>query len=97
MAKQTYIEEEEGKEQGELEEDTYTQKGRKELLEEDEISDVEEGFSEGYEKGESEVKCQNCGKLLVDENVVEREIRGQTYYFCSITCAETFVKKKKII
>lgn len=35
-----------------------------------------------------------CG-MYVDENkdgVIKREVRGRTYYFCSESCAETFVK-----
>ena len=73
----------------------YTHEGREELLEEDEITDLEEGFTEGYENGDTEIKCPQCGKMLTNEQVVERELRGQTYYFCSISCAETYVTKKK--
>ena len=97
MPKTTYLEEEEGKEEGELDEDVYTEEGREELVEDDEITEIEQGFAEGYEKGEMNVKCQNCGKLLTNENPIEREIRGDTYYFCSITCAEQYVKKKKVV
>ena len=75
------------------EEDIYTNEGSEELLEGDEISNVEEGFAQGYEQGNSEVKCGNCAKLLTDEHVVEREFRGQTFFFCSISCAETYVRK----
>ena len=35
-----------------------------------------------------------CG-MYVDETkvgVIKREVRGRTYYFCSGSCAETFVK-----
>ena len=94
MPQEPYIQEEEGKEEGELEEDVYTSEGREELVENDEINELEEGFSEGYEHGETEVKCQNCGKILM-EHVVEREFRGQDYFFCSVSCAETYVTKLK--
>ena len=80
-----------------IEEDVYTEEGREELIEEDEISDAEEGFTQGYEQGEKHVKCQNCSKLLTDEYVVEREFHGDTYYFCSISCAETYIAKKRIV
>ena len=75
------------------EEDIYTNEGSEELLEGDEISNVEEGFAQGYGQGNSEVKCGNCNKLLTDEQIVEREFRGQTFFFCSISCAETYVRK----
>ena len=97
MPKTPYLEEEEGKEEGTLEEDVYTAEGREELLEEDEINEVEEGFAEGYEQGDTEITCQNCGKMLTDEHVIKRSFNGQDYFFCSISCAENFINKKKIL
>ena len=91
-----YIKEEEGKEEGDFEADVYTEKGREELVEDDEITPAEEGFAEGYEHGETEVKCQNCGRLIVD-HAVEREFRGMEYFFCSISCAEDYIRKVKIV
>jgi len=95
MPKDPYLEEEEGKEEGNFEEDVYTKEGREELLEEDEINETEEGFAEGFEHGETEIQCQNCGKILTDENVVEREFEKQPYFFCSDTCAEDYLKKRR--
>lgn len=91
-----YIEEEEGKEEGDFDADVYTEEGREQLVEDDEITDVEEGFAEGYEHGETEVKCQNCGKMITDV-AVERSFRGREYFFCSISCAESYMKKVKIV
>ena len=73
-------------ETGELDEDVYTEEGREELVEEDEISDVEEGFVKGYEEGGA--NCDNCGKVLVDESMVEEEIGGKECRFCCGECAK---------
>lgn len=96
MPKTPYLEEEEGKEEGTLDEDVYTEEGREELIEEGVINDVEEGFAEGYEHGERKTQCQQCGKLLVDENFVEKEFDDDTYRFCSDSCAENYSKKRKV-
>ena len=94
MTKSPYIKEEEEKEQGTFEEDVYTHEGREELLEDDEISEIEEGFSEGYEKGDTQIKCQECGKILTDQEILERKFDEQDYFFCSETCAEIYLRKK---
>jgi len=78
---------------GEREEDIYSDEGREELMEEeDEITDIDEGFMKGYEEGEKIAECQNCGAILLDE-VVERIIDDETYRFCSSKCASEFEKK----
>jgi len=80
----------------EKDEDVETEEGREKLLEDDEISDVEEGYQKGYEEEvEQMAKCANCGKVLIDENIYEEEIGGETYRFCSNSCAEKFRSKKK--
>lgn len=74
---------------GEKEEDVYSEEGREELLEGDEISELEEAFSEGAEeKGELGI-CEHCGRPLeqLAGKVVEREIKGELRWFCSSACA----------
>lgn len=62
------------------------------MEEQDEIDEVEEGFMKGYEEGEKIAKCAQCKKVLED-NIVESEINGDTFRFCSEECAEKFRKK----
>jgi len=69
--------------------DIYTEPGMEELEESDAISPLEEGFMEGEASEASLGTCSNCNKVLED-NVVEREIKGDIYRFCSLTCAEHF-------
>lgn len=82
---------------GEEEADVYTEAGREELTEDgDEIAPWEEGFAQGATGTGQKAKCPACGKILSqDENkIVEREYRGETYWFCSDKCAKAGVKKK---
>ncbi len=84
-------------ESGEKEENIYKDSGREVMADEDEITDVEEGFMKGYEEDEKSALCQNCKKVLEDEeSIVEIDYKGDTYRFCSEDCAEKFTKKKKI-
>ena len=85
---------EEEVESGDREEDIYTEEGRETAEEDDTITDSEEGFMEGYEEGDSAVKCANCGTILEDD-FIEREINGEEFRFCSEECAETFKKRNK--
>lgn len=87
---------EEEPEQGTFEEDVYTEEGRQELLDADEISDTEEGVAEGFEHGDVKVNCNQCGAVLTDENTFEREINGEFYQFCSIKCAEQYTKEHTV-
>ena len=80
---------------GERDADVYTEEGREVLREESAIEDWEEGWVEGAEeKGELGV-CARCGKPLSqkDEEIVEREIDHEIYFFCSNECAEKGPKK----
>ena len=97
MTKKPLVEEDEF-EEGKSEEDVYTEKGREELMENDEISDAEEGFVQGFEEEEKLVECANCKKILVTEDFVEKKIDEGIIRFCSDECAEEYVlsrKKKK--
>ena len=78
---------------GDKEEDIYSDEGREELLnEEDEISDVEEGFMKGYEEGSKMAECCNCGKVL-KKDIVEEEFNDEVYRFCSEDCADLYEKR----
>lgn len=97
MAEKTGKTKEEEPEEGTFEGDVYTEEGRKELLEGDEISDVEEGVAEGFEHGDAKVECNECHKLLTDEeDTYEREVNGDMYQFCSVKCAENYMKKHTV-
>ena len=81
---------------GEKEADVYTKEGREELEEDEEgIAPWEEGFMEGASGKGSKGTCENCGKPLSqnEAEVIEREYRGETYFFCSDNCAKAGVKK----
>lgn len=80
---------------GEEDADVYTEEGRDELEESDEIAPWEEGFSEGAQGPESGV-CAHCAKPLGDRNegTVEREIKGDLLLFCSEKCAGAGPKSK---
>jgi hypothetical protein len=79
----------EGMEEGKLDEDIYTEEGSESLEEGDEISEVEEGFMEGYKEDENAAECATCKKVLGDK-FIELEVRGKHYRFCSQKCAEEF-------
>ena len=75
------------------EDDIYNKDVTEEMInEEDEITDVDEGFMKGYESGEKVAKCPICKEVLEDD-FVEREIRGDVYRFCSDEHAELFLRK----
>ncbi len=83
---------EEGNDQNE---GIYEEEGRKELIdEEDEITDVDEGFMKGYEEEEKLAECSNCGKVL-NKKTVEEEFNGKVYRFCSSDCAEEYEQTLK--
>ncbi len=87
-------EEREKIEEGKMDEDVYSEEGREELEEDEEIKPEEEGFMQGYEEDAKMTMCPTCGKILGEE-VVEKEIKGEIYRFCSEHCAEEFSKKKR--
>ncbi len=82
-------------EEGEHEGDIYDKEGREKLEEADEISEVEEGFVEGFEEGEHKAVCAKCGSVLVDDNFVQEEIDDKQYNFCSDDCANAFESGRK--
>jgi hypothetical protein len=77
------------------EDNVYSPEGREEIMEDDGITPLEEGFMEGAEGGGQEAKCRFCGEPLGDkEDVVEREIDGSIERFCSDDHAEKYIKEK---
>ena len=81
--------------EGQEDEDVYTKEGEELLIEDDEITDIEEGIMEGYEEGENLINCAQCNKELVDNKFIEEEIDNTQYRFCSEQCARRFTAKKK--
>ena len=74
----------------EPEEDTEQELDEK--IENDEISDAEEEFVEGYENDYLS-KCRNCDKDLEESSeVIEEEIDGEVKRLCCEKCREDFVK-----
>ncbi len=74
---------------GEKDADVYTEEGREELLEDDQVSPREEAFSEGATDRGGQGKCAACGKVLSQnqEEIIEREIDHKPVFFCSNECA----------
>ncbi len=82
-------------EEGEVEGDVYSEEGREALQDdEDEITDLDEGFMEGYEEGEHIAKCALCHKIISDVPY-EREIDGINYMFCSEEHAAIYEEQKR--
>ncbi|MBS3117874.1 hypothetical protein J4430_03275 [Candidatus Woesearchaeota archaeon] len=73
--------------------DFYEDESIGELMEEDEISDLEEGFMQGYNEGEGLAKCPVC-KKVIGSDFVEEEFDGKIYRFCSEEHAEVFEEKR---
>ncbi len=92
--KKTSEEVEKDMEEGELDETVYDREGREKLIENSEIEDWEEGFMEGAEDDGEQGKCANCGKALLEENVVETELEDKVVWFCSEECLERYKKRK---
>lgn len=83
---------------GEKDADVYTEEGRDELMENEEIEPWEEGFVEGAEGEEQKgIKgdCPTCKKPLGDrdEGVIEKMVDGEILYFCCEECAEEYESK----
>lgn len=78
------------------EEEIYSEEGREALVDDDEIEPWEEGFMEGAESGGKGAKCRKCGKILEEmDDVIEKEIDGEIYRFCSDECVDKFEEKKE--
>ncbi len=82
--------------EGSADADVYTEEGREELMEDDEVAEWEEGFSEGEAEPEK-AHCAACGKVLgQDESkIVEREINHKIWNFCCDKCAQAGIQHAK--
>ena len=82
-------------EEGEQDEDVYSEEGREQLMEDREIEDWEEGFMEGAEDRGEENCCVYCGKLLGEEEtkIFEREFSGEVKKFCSEDHAQKYADR----
>ncbi|MBW3015934.1 hypothetical protein KY330_05930 [Candidatus Woesearchaeota archaeon] len=79
-------------------EDVYSEEGRENMLDSDQLSYEEEGFMEGAEGRGQLAKCDECHKILDTDNksaIIEREFNGDMYHFCSEKCAEKYALKKE--
>jgi len=73
-------------------EDIYDEKTRKEEVDNDEISDAEEGFMEGYED-DNLTECAYCHQMVRNKDCIEREINKVRYRFCCEDCYNKFLEK----
>lgn len=90
--KKTLEEEKRDMDEGDVEEEVYSEAAREDMMEdEDEITDLDEGFMKGYDEGSKMAKCLVCGKLI-EKDFVEREIDDEVYRFCCEDHAEKYVK-----
>ena len=85
---------------GEEDEDIYSEEGREEEVEEDEIEPWEAGFMKGASGTGQLGKDALTGKPLMNvENVVQMEIEGKSYCFANRANAlkfqEKLIKEKK--
>jgi len=91
--KKTLEEEKKDVSEGDVEKNLYSEAGREDLVEDDdESTDVDEGFMKGYDEGAKMAKCPVCDSLLEDD-LVEREINGEIHRFCCDEHAEKFAKE----
>ena len=74
--------------------DIYSEEGRENLVESDEISPSEEGFMEGADGDGQGAKCRKCGKILMD-NFIEKKTGDEICRFCSDECAEKYSEEKE--
>lgn len=76
--------------------DIYEREEREKELEDDEIKEWEEEFMEGESGGGKDAKCRKCGNLLLDrEDIVEKRVDGELYWFCSEKCAEDYFSEER--
>ena len=72
----------------------YSDEGREDLLDNDEIEPFEEGFMKGAEMDGQNAKCRKCGRILVNmDDVIEKEVDEKVMWFCSEQCEESYEKE----
>ena len=67
-------------------ESIYSEKGRENLVDDDEISPAEEGFMEGAEGDGQGAQCRKGGTILMDDEVCR---------FCCEECADKYSEEKE--
>ena len=77
----------------EKEQNLYGEEAREEEGDGDEINEAEEGFMKGYDEDSNPTECSNCHVILEDQ-VVEENINGTNYRFCSEDCARKYELKQ---
>ncbi|MFO8016446.1 MAG: hypothetical protein R6U32_05055 [Candidatus Woesearchaeota archaeon] len=82
-------------EMGNKEDDVYSDEGREDLVENGEITSIEQGFMEGAELDGQQAKCANCGQMLTPGNTIEKQMEGETKWFCSEECVQRYEEKHK--
>ena len=77
--------------------DIYDENERDEMVEDDEISPIEDAFMAGEEDRGELSECSYCGKMIGTNKseVVEKVIDGKRHWFCSVECAEKGVAEKE--
>jgi len=86
-----YTKEEQARNEDSEEVGIYSKEGREDLMEnEDQITDIDEGFMQGYENYKKPTKCQNCKAPLDSNNTVEKTFNNKKYFFCSRHCLTEF-------
>lgn len=93
LPEETSEEVREDMEAGKKEADVYSQEGRDDLEDDDEIDTVEQGFMEGASGGGQLGKDALTGEPLMGTETVELVIDGKHYRFVSSENAEKFKKK----
>ncbi len=74
--------------------DIYSEEGREDLVDSDEISPAEEGFMEGADGDGQGAKCRKCGKILGDD-FIEKKIGDEICRFCCDECADKYTEEKE--
>ncbi len=78
---------------GEKEADVYSQEGRDDLEDDEEIDTIEQGFMEGASGGGQLGKDALTGESLIGTETVELKIKGKIYRFVNSENADKFKKK----
>jgi len=69
----------------------YSEEEREELIEDDdEITDIDEGFMKGYNESSDKMQCASCKTSLEGHEIIEKEFNGKNYRFCSHHCLTEF-------
>lgn len=69
-----------------------SEESKEEVIEDDEVDGIEDGFMKGYEGGDKLAKCALCKKPL-KQNFVEADINGDIHRFCTEDHADTYMRK----